>query len=266
LILHIGEKQQLVMSDTRQSHSWRLVWLYEHSFKPENCDEVAQLSKLADQFGGSFCCVKHASKLAATLLQRKCRIPFVLMTDFRGLAPCMTILASNALPDPPLHMIVLCQQDRQVVKAMARASQWVTPWMQNQMFFEATLKSATSALEDLMKTRVWSFGVPMTTEALPAPCNSKTWKCYLPCETSAKAKGMQQESTITLFDQGQHVDNLLPWLTVANSRSNQTSESLCVAQDGLGVALVGLFAAQAALSVAQECLAVAQAAQAGLRG
>jgi len=161
---------------------------------------VAQLTKLAGQFGGTLICVKQAFKLEETLLRRrKDRLPVVLMTDFRGLIPCLKLLESNTLPDPPLQIFVLCQHDRQVVKATARTSQWGNPCMPNKNWFEATLKSATSVLQDLMMTCVWPSGVVRAARALPASCSPKLRKrCrYTSCETSARAQGIQQESTRT---------------------------------------------------------------------
>jgi len=194
-----AEDGQVVMADTRQCPSWRLVWCYEHVFKRENCEEVAHLTKLAGQCGGTLTCVKQACKLEETLSRSKDRIPFVLMTDFRGLIPCLNILKSNTLLDSPLQIFVLCQLYRQVVKAMARTSQWVDACMPNGNCFEATLKSATSAWQDSMMTGVWPSGVPMAAKALPASCNPKPRECcrYISCETDARAQGTQQESTIT---------------------------------------------------------------------
>jgi len=189
---------QLVMADSRQQHSWRLVWCHEHVFKQDKREEVAQLTKLAGQFGGMTICVKQACKLEETLSRCKNCLPFVLMTDFRGLVPCLKFLESNTLLDSPLQMVVLCQQHRQVVKAEARASQWVNLCMRNGHVFEATVKSATSVLEGLMMTGAWPLKVQRAARALPAPCNPKAQKScrYISFEKSARAQRLQQASTI----------------------------------------------------------------------
>jgi len=189
------------MANARQHYSWRLVWCYEHVFKQDNREEVAQLTKFAGQFGGMFCAVKQACKLPNILSMRKDHLPFILMTDLRELTGCMELVESNTLPDSPLQMVVLCQSNRQVVKAMARVSKWVHPCMQNGKCVEVTLNSATSVLEDLMMTGVWPFEVPMAARALPAPCNPKPRKhgSYVSFETSARAQGIQQESAMTNF-------------------------------------------------------------------
>jgi len=186
------------MADARQ-HSWRLVWCYEHVFKWDNCEEVAQLTKSAGQYGGTFCGVKHPCKLEATLSRCNDRLPFILITDLRALIQCMTALGSKTCVDSPLQVFVLCHNNRQVGKVMARVSQWVNPSMQIWKCCEATLKSATSVLEDLMMTGIWPFEVPMAAWALPVPSNPNPRKnCRnISFQTSAGAQGIQQETSMT---------------------------------------------------------------------
>lgn len=126
-------------------------------------EEAIQLAELSRKFHGMLICVKHASKLEGILARCRVHIPWVLMTDLRGLVPCMEVLGGNEIPShPPMLMAVHCESNRQVTRATFHTKQWkqICPLMQNKDCTLVTIGSPSKIMFDLIRNQLGPFGMP----------------------------------------------------------------------------------------------------------
>jgi len=127
-----------------------------------NGEEAIQLTELSRKFHGMLMCVKHAIKLGENLARRKVHIPWVLMTDLRGLVPCMKVLGGATPPNPPMLMVVHCENHRQVTRALFHTTQWkpACPVLQNKDCTLVTIGSPRKIMLDLIRKQLGPFGIP----------------------------------------------------------------------------------------------------------
>jgi hypothetical protein len=101
---------------------WSLVWCSERCFKAENVHRRAALENLAKSSGASLVSIKKANKFAMWLLTARCK-PFVLVTDWREVKPCLQVLEPQPMENQPVFTMVLCDACRNNYE---RAQQWAS--------------------------------------------------------------------------------------------------------------------------------------------
>eukprot|EP00419_Tripos_fusus_P009213 CAMPEP_0172662174 /NCGR_PEP_ID=MMETSP1074-20121228/5197_1 /TAXON_ID=2916 /ORGANISM="Ceratium fusus, Strain PA161109" /LENGTH=156 /DNA_ID=CAMNT_0013478051 /DNA_START=256 /DNA_END=726 /DNA_ORIENTATION=- len=83
------------------------------------------------------------------------------MTDFRGLIPCIHVLANLSAHDPLMMMIVHCQRDKQATKASFRVAQCEgCPVLQDRNCVHVTTASPSAAWQELTQQWCMPSGFP----------------------------------------------------------------------------------------------------------
>lgn len=100
--------------------AWHLVWCYERCHKEETAEKRAMLAQAAREAGAFLVCVKKAPQLAAWLKKTRCP-PFVLLTDWREVKPCLQAAAEDSGCGVPAFTIIVCQEQH----TYERARNWV---------------------------------------------------------------------------------------------------------------------------------------------
>jgi len=99
---------------------WRLVWCHERCHKQESEARRRLLSEAAREAGAHLMCHKKASTFAMWLAHTQ-RAPFVLLTDWREVKPCMEAVAQQPPHNQPALTVVLAELPRQFDRASAWA-------------------------------------------------------------------------------------------------------------------------------------------------
>jgi len=100
--------------------TWRLVWCHERCHKREAEPRRRLLAEAAKMAGASLICLKKAGKFAAWLAKDQ-RPPYLLLTDWREVKPCMQAAAREHVSNQPVFTVVLCEESR---RHFDRASTW----------------------------------------------------------------------------------------------------------------------------------------------
>lgn len=106
-------------NSTNSTLTWRLVWCHERCHKPENEGLRALLGDAARSAGAALVCFKKASKFAVWLWSAQ-RPPYILLTDWRELKPCINTAKQVHISNQPTFTVVFCQEAR----LHERASAW----------------------------------------------------------------------------------------------------------------------------------------------
>mmetsp|Transcript_55389 Transcript_55389/g.171575 ORF Transcript_55389/g.171575 Transcript_55389/m.171575 type:complete len:397 (+) Transcript_55389:66-1256(+) len=102
-----------------QACAWRLVWCHERCHKVETEERRVVLSEAVQAAGASLVCLKKAAKFALWLRNAQ-RPPFILLTDWREVKPCLMAAAEQHTTNQPTFTVVLCEEPR----CFERASAW----------------------------------------------------------------------------------------------------------------------------------------------
>lgn len=98
---------------------WRVVWCHERSHKSE-CDERrTAITEAASKVGASLVCLKKAGKFASWLTSVSHQ-PYVLLTDWREVKPCLQTLGQEGNLGRPAIIVVLAE----LPQHFDRASTW----------------------------------------------------------------------------------------------------------------------------------------------
>mmetsp|Transcript_90395 Transcript_90395/g.256013 ORF Transcript_90395/g.256013 Transcript_90395/m.256013 type:complete len:350 (+) Transcript_90395:82-1131(+) len=100
--------------------SWQIVWCHERSHKNEVAHRRKVLGDAARAAGASLVCLKKASKFDMWLAKAQ-RPPFVLLTDWREVKPCLQAASQEHLCNQPVFTVVLCEESQ---KHFDRAANW----------------------------------------------------------------------------------------------------------------------------------------------
>uniref|UniRef100_A0A7S0FL78 Uncharacterized protein n=1 Tax=Pyrodinium bahamense TaxID=73915 RepID=A0A7S0FL78_9DINO len=101
--------------------SWRIVWCWERCHKQEAAYKREVLGEAARKAGASLVCLKKANKFAAWLAKSQ-RPPYILLTDWRELKPCLSYASQEHLSNQPVFTVVLCEDPEK--KPFGRAAAW----------------------------------------------------------------------------------------------------------------------------------------------
>jgi len=112
-------EQMQVHVDVTQRTSWKLVWCYEHCHKEECSSQRRALAAASQKHCASFVPVKKAAKLGYWIA-KQCRAPYVLVTDWRELKPCLDMFKQHDNTNHPSFTVVVCAHPR----SFEKASQW----------------------------------------------------------------------------------------------------------------------------------------------
>jgi len=107
-------------NSTNSTWTWRLVWCHERCHKQENEGLRRILGDAARSAGASLVCLKKASKFAVWLRSAQ-RPPYVLLTDWRELKPCINTAKQVHISNQPTFTIVFCKDARHYERACAWA-------------------------------------------------------------------------------------------------------------------------------------------------
>lgn len=107
-------------NSTNSTWTWRLVWCHERCHKQENEGLRRVLGDAARNAGASLVCLKKASKFAVWLRSAQ-RPPYVLLTDWRELKPCINTAKQVHISNQPTFTIVFCKDARHYERASAWA-------------------------------------------------------------------------------------------------------------------------------------------------
>lgn len=100
--------------------SWRLVWCNERCHKAENAERRRILSEKLRAAGASLVCLKKANRFAMWLTKAQ-RPPYILLTDWREVKPCLQAASREQVTNQPVFAIVLCEE---ATRHGHRASMW----------------------------------------------------------------------------------------------------------------------------------------------
>jgi len=107
-------------NSTNSTWTWRLVWCHERCHKQENEGLRRILGDAARSAGASLVCLKKASKFAVWLQSAR-RPPYVLLTDWRELKPCINTAKQVHVSSQPTFTIVFCKETPHYERASAWA-------------------------------------------------------------------------------------------------------------------------------------------------
>lgn len=160
-----------------------------------NGEEAIQLTELSRKFHGMLIAVKHAGKLEDNLARCRVHIPWMLMTDLRGLVPCMEVLGNVTHPNPPMLMVVHCENNRQVSRATLHTNQWkqACPLLQNKECMLVTTRSPRNILLDLIRNQRGPFGIPRL-------LRHREDRKYLPKSVASIPRPMVEQFPLSLHD------------------------------------------------------------------
>jgi len=101
---------------------WRLVWCHERIHKQGQIeiDRRNGVEDAAAGVGAELLCLKKAKQFE----HGSCRpgtMPYILLTDWREVKPCMEIMQGHKPQKRPVFIVVICEVNRQY----ARATRWV---------------------------------------------------------------------------------------------------------------------------------------------
>jgi len=100
--------------------TWRILWCHERCHKPDNEGRRAQLNEVTRTAGASLVCLKKASKYGDWLRKGQ-RPPYILLTDWREVKPCLGIASQVMLSNQPTFTVVLCEEQSHFDRAHAWA-------------------------------------------------------------------------------------------------------------------------------------------------
>lgn len=107
--------------------SWQLVWCHGRCCKEDTEELRDAIADVAQEAGGSLVCRKKAHKFAFWVANgppgEKNSAPYVLLSDWREIKPCMQVIAQCAARDFPLVIAVLSDQPTQHERIVAWAEQ-----------------------------------------------------------------------------------------------------------------------------------------------
>jgi len=108
--------------DESDPYFWSLVWCSERCFKEDNAQRREVLEDLAESAGASLVSFKKASKFAIWLVNTPHK-PFILVTDWREVKPCLQVSELQPVEYQPVFTVVLCDSDQ---KNYERAQLWAS--------------------------------------------------------------------------------------------------------------------------------------------
>mmetsp|Transcript_121640 Transcript_121640/g.305937 ORF Transcript_121640/g.305937 Transcript_121640/m.305937 type:complete len:296 (-) Transcript_121640:115-1002(-) len=132
--------------------SWTLVWCSERCCKPEQEEIRKGLASAARKAGGKLMCVRKAAKFSAWF-SAKCRLPLVLVVDWREVKPCMEYLdtvkeAGNGFNSMPAVVVVLAGTPA----IFKRASAWAkTRSAEDRMVIVQDFSDVHELMDDITK-------------------------------------------------------------------------------------------------------------------
>eukprot|EP00931_Biecheleriopsis_adriatica_P064155 TRINITY_DN38983_c0_g1_i1.p1 TRINITY_DN38983_c0_g1~~TRINITY_DN38983_c0_g1_i1.p1 ORF type:complete len:298 (+),score=48.50 TRINITY_DN38983_c0_g1_i1:143-1036(+) len=157
---------------------WRLVWCHELCHKPASQELRSVILHLVEKGGGRFTCHKKAARFLDWWVKNG-DIPFVLLTDWREVKPCLAGLKTTPCsagteicslsaesPAPPLQPIAICVV-AQTPQVYHRASEWAKTESFPSITVVNQLNPAT--LKDYLSTRC---GIPFVEAASGAPAEA----------------------------------------------------------------------------------------------
>lgn len=97
---------------------WRLVWCHERCHKHECEERRTAIGEAASDVGATLVCLKKAGKFATWLTHAPAQ-PFVLLTDWREVKPCMQAVAQCPANRPALTVVL-----GELPQHFERASAW----------------------------------------------------------------------------------------------------------------------------------------------
>lgn len=106
-------------SSTHTKSSWRLVWCYEKCHKQECKASREALAQNLRGAGGSLVCLRKAKKFAAWIGEGE-HPPYLLLSDWREIKPCMQALTQPGVHGLPAVIVVFVDQPR----LHRRVTQW----------------------------------------------------------------------------------------------------------------------------------------------
>lgn len=101
----------------RTGARWHLLWCWERCFKEEHrafCKDLAASLALA---GGHLACFRKAHLLARWAAQE----PYVLLSDWREVKPCLSVIARHGCLDAPRMVVVVPDAAQACERAVAWA-------------------------------------------------------------------------------------------------------------------------------------------------
>jgi len=92
------------------SMSWSLAWCHERCHKPATEPLRKAIDQIVSAAGGRLSCLKKAKRFAAWLSAAPQRQwPFVLLTDWREVKPCLQAMSQMECPRPLMIVVLLDQ-------------------------------------------------------------------------------------------------------------------------------------------------------------
>eukprot|EP00443_Scrippsiella_acuminata_P009481 CAMPEP_0115225236 /NCGR_PEP_ID=MMETSP0270-20121206/29997_1 /TAXON_ID=71861 /ORGANISM="Scrippsiella trochoidea, Strain CCMP3099" /LENGTH=281 /DNA_ID=CAMNT_0002639593 /DNA_START=106 /DNA_END=951 /DNA_ORIENTATION=- len=105
---------------TQSQARWRLVWCYERCFKKESEPLRKAIADVAAAAGGSLLCLRKSHKYVSWNARAQ-SMPFVLLTDWREMKPCIWAMSQHNTGTMPLIVIVLAEDTKQ----QSRVATWI---------------------------------------------------------------------------------------------------------------------------------------------
>jgi len=124
--------------------TWSVVWCHERCRKDDHDPQRQSFAVAAQNNGASFVCRKKASTFASWIAEGK-QPPYVLITDWREVKPCLAAIAQHDNTNRPLLTIVLCETG----VLFGRASAWAETMDLKNLVVRMSLDPVDSFFENL---------------------------------------------------------------------------------------------------------------------
>lgn len=111
-----------VKARTTVSKWWRLVWCHERCYKKEFEPLRKLVSSSLQDAGGGLVCMKSAARFTAWAAKPKLP-PYVLLSGWREIKPCMQTLVQRGAYRPPAMIIVFPEQVNHYERVVSWAQQ-----------------------------------------------------------------------------------------------------------------------------------------------